>query len=671
MNSLRNTFRSKEFPIFLILSIIAGLVYLPFIRKIGYLNDDWYLMYSAGAKGASVFTQLFSVDRPLRALVMSAAYTIYGADPLWYNLSAFFFRLLSAFGFLWLLMILWPRQIISRMLMALLFLIYPGFLSQLNGIDYQSQMVSLAAAVFSIALTVKMIQANRRITKFSLGLTSGLLAWMYMGLVEYFIGFELIRLACIFLLVARKKDLIGKHITQTIRLWLPALFFLISFLIWRLFIFEAERGATDVGQQLGLIIQSPLTTSLRWLGTLLLDSLDVTILAWGRPISFLFPWITSRNLLLGGIGMSLLTVAILMIGWKRLDKYETKEGSTWLHEALWLGLFWIVAGLLPIILVNRSVDFNSFSRYTLASSFGAAMFLVALISSLSHIYLRRILIAGMVAIASLTHFANSQKAIQITQATNNFWWQVSWRIPHLEKNTTLIANYAVGATDEDYFVWGPANLIYYPDGTKEQYVQPGIYAALLNQGTVINTLNNVGQEYDYRRTIRTYKNYRRLLLLTQPAKLSCVQVIDGRQPEFSKYENASIQTLGPYSNLEYILINNPGSTPPSLVFGSEPEHGWCYFYQKASLARQLKEWEEIQLLGDAVFNQNLAPGDSIEWMPFLQAYAHLGEVERLKEVAPDVIADPYIAQQACRIMGDMNNLTHQVRAVIESHYCVD
>jgi hypothetical protein len=671
MNKVKSFLKSRNFLIVAMLIIVAGLAYLPFVGQFGYFNDDWYLMYAARVKGATVFREIFSIDRPLRTLVMTPAYWLFGQNPLYYNLSAYFFRLIGGIGFYWLLHMLWPRQRAATTSMALLFLIYPGFLSQFNGIDYQSQMVSLAAAVLSLGLTLAAIQSKNKLSKFLLYLLSGLLAYLYIGLVDYFIGFELIRVAIIFLFVAQKERTIGKRIVQTIRMWLPLVMLLIPLIAWRLFFFESERAATDVGLQLGSIVQSPLTTSLRWLSTLFLDSIDVLVLAWGQPLSSLLPWIWTRNLLLLGLGGSAVSAAILLVVLKQVEGPEENEDTNWKIDAIGLGLSSVIAGLIPIILVNRYVDFTFYSRYTLVSSAGAVILLVALISSVEQRILQKAMIVTLVFIASLTHFANSQSAVQITQATRDFWWQVSWRIPQLDKNTTLVANYAVGATEEDYFVWGPANLIYYPDGTNDRYVQPGVYAALLNQDTVNKTLQGEGQVFDNRRTIRTYKNYRRLLVLSQPTANSCVHVIDGEQPEYSSNENALIRIIGPYSKPELALVNEPASTPPQLVFGPEPEHDWCYFYQKASLARQREAWDEIQSIGDEVLNKNLAPGDLIEWMPFLQAYAQQGDIEHLQELAPKVVSDPYVAQQACQILGSLHNVTQPVFDTINAQYCIE
>jgi hypothetical protein len=671
VDKIKSIFLSKDFRTFAVMALVSGLAYLPFVGQFGYFNDDWYLMYAAGAKGASVFREIFSIDRPLRAFVMMPAYNLFGANPLLYNLSALFFRLLSAFGVVCLSKILWPRYRDAGVFVGVLFLIYPGFLSQHNGIDYQSQMVGLAAAVFSLVFTLMVVRKQNKLAKTCLYVCSGLLAILYIGLVEYFIGFELVRLACIFLLSVREKKLFIHRIGYSMLLWIPFFLILTPFMVWRLFFFESQRSATDIGHQLNQVIQSPFVIGLRWLSTLLGDTLDVIILAWVQPLFSLLSWVRSPSSLLFGTFLGVIAVAIICFFSGHQGKENDLEKRSWSKEILWLGLFSVLTGLLPIIIVNRYVDFQFFSRYTLASSLGAVMVWGSIVFLFKQKYIRNIVASLLIFIAVLTHFANAQKAAQITQATRDFWWQVSWRIPQLERNTTLVANYAVGATEEDYFVWGPASLIYYPESTRAEYVQPGVFAALLNQDTVDKILLNEGQEFDNRRTIRTYKNYRRLLVLTQPTVDSCVHVIDGEQPEYATGENASIQIIGPYSSLELILTNEPAHTPPPVVFGPEPEHDWCYYYQAASLARQKGDWTEVVRFGDQAQELGLAPVDLVEWMPFLHAYAYQGDVRHLKELAPKVVSDSYMARQVCHSLRDLQNLTQPVVDVIDLQYCVE
>jgi len=134
---------------FLLLLAVSALVYLPFIQKIGLINDDWYLIFAGKAGGADIFTVVFSSDRPMRAFVMGPAYFLFGDNILFYHLSGYLFRFLSGVCAYWLFQMIWPKNKSANMWIALLFVIYPGFLSQVNPIDYQSQLLSLFLAMLS------------------------------------------------------------------------------------------------------------------------------------------------------------------------------------------------------------------------------------------------------------------------------------------------------------------------------------------------------------------------------------------------------------------------------------------------------------------------------------------------------------------------------------------
>lgn len=194
---------------------------------------------------------------------------------------------------------------------------------------------------------------------------------------------------------------------------------------------------------------------------------------------------------------------------------------------------------------------------------------------------------------------------------------------------------------------------------------------MLNATTVTKVLARERQEYDNRRSIITYKNYRNIVVLTQSDKNSCVHVINGSQPEYSNNEQDSIRLIGSYSEVEHVLVDETPHTPPAIVFGSEPPHDWCYYYQKADLARQRGEWSQVLDMGGQARGQGLEPRDLIEWMPFLQAYAQTGDVERLMELASVVRADTYVSLQACRILGNMPGIPTSVADVIDSQYCLE
>jgi hypothetical protein len=89
-------------------------------------------------------------------------------------------------------------------------------------------------------------------------------------------------------------------------------------------------------------------------------------------------------------------------------------------------------------MVNRDVTFPTFSRYSLVSSVGVSIFLIALLTKVNGRILRGAIAAALIFIAMLTHHANAVKYAQETAMVRTFWWQVSWRIPQFQPRTTLI-----------------------------------------------------------------------------------------------------------------------------------------------------------------------------------------------------------------------------------------
>ncbi len=653
--------------IFLI--VIGALVYLPLINQIGFTHDDWYLMYSAGANGAEVFHEIYSGDRPLRAYVLGPAFELFGQNVLLYNLSAWFFRVISACLFLWLLQMLWRGQARWTMGMAVLYLVYPGFLSQPNGIDYLPQMVSLTLAMLSIVLTAHAYFHRNNIVRWGEIVIAILLGIFYLGLVEYEAGFEAMRLGILFLLASRVANDYRERIIATIKSWIPYSLIVIGFGFWRIFLFDGERKATDVSFQFEGLRLYPFQTAYGWIVQVVQDFFDVTLSAYVIPLSQL----TGHIQRWGGVLAILITGAVIFVFNKMQNNESSSESDRreFFSEAMLLGIVTAVGGLIPIAMVNREVYFPSFSRYALMSSFGVAMILVVVLLQVNGKNLRIFLFAGLLLVSTLTHHANAVKHAQETETINSFWWQVAWRIPQFEKNTTLVANIPGIATEEDYFIWGPASLIYYPKSQNDEFVQPGLFAAVLNPIAVQNILTRQPQEYDNRRGIITYKNYRNVVVLSQPSPDSCVHALNGLQPEYSANDPDSIRVIGFYSELERVLVDKSSHAPPELVFGPEPARGWCFFFQSADLARQRGDWETVIRLGREAQTNGFAPSDLIEWMPFLHAYAVTGDVDRLLELAPQISTEPYIALQVCRNIGGLNGISDTVVEVIDAFYCLE
>lgn len=659
----------------LLIFIIAGIAYLPLVSRLGYLNDDWYLMYDMFVKDPSFFHEIFGIDRPGRALAMIPLFSLFGFNPLWYHLSAFVFRAFGGVFVFWTMRMIWKERNLFALVTGLLFAIYPGFLSMPNAIDYQSHILGLFLATLSVALTVKSMLAADRTQKGMLIAGSVLSGWAYLSQMEYFLGIEALRFALIMVLLWRGQgESIRVKATKIVKVSLPFLLIAAGFLIWRLFFFESERKATDVSLQVTQIFTDPLI-ALWWLNYLIQDFFTVTLVAWNLPVYQLAFSMRLKDMA-AGIAWASLAVAALLYGirWMEEKAQEAEAGSSprVMRETLFVSFLSIAGGLLPVILVNRHVTLPDYSRYTLIASIGAVMLLALLVESIAKRGTQVTVLGVLIAIAVMTHYGNTIRYAYETEATRNFWWQVAWRAPKIEEGVTLLAMYPGSPLAEDYFVWGPANMIYYPEKQSNNPVTVKLPAAVLDGNTVMQVTTNGGVETPLRRGNYLERDFGNVLVMVQSSENSCVRFINGASPELNSYDDGRIVMVARHSQLEAVATDGEIPTVPEHVFGSEPERGWCFYYQQADLARQRGEWEEIPTLLNEALDKGYYPNDPLEWIPFMQAYAMQGNVEEIREMTKLVVLDRYLRLQVCnnmKYLAENETLSSEVNDFITKRIC--
>jgi hypothetical protein len=129
-----------------------------------------------------------------------------------------------------------------------------------------------------------------------------------------------------------------------------------------------------------------------------------------------------------------------------------------------------------------------------------------------------------------------------------------------------------------------------------------------------------------------------LLIHYDPAQSNCLWVIttqDQEEPGLPRL----VKAMSSISNTGRILPQPANQwQPPAELFGPEPKQDWCYFYEKADLARQYQQWDQVAELGDQALQAGYSPDDSRsnaprEWMPFVEAYARLGRWSEAAEIS--------------------------------------
>jgi hypothetical protein len=533
--------------------------------------------------------------------------------------------------------------------------------------------------VLSIALTLQAIRTARPIPKAFAWIGSLLTGWAYIALVDFSFGMEAFRWLCVFLLIQREQPAQSfvRRLVLATRAWGVAGLIPVGFLFWRFFLFQNERTATDVGLQLGALFASPLLTGAWWAARLFQSAVNVAILAWGAPLfqSAFEIGMTelATGLVLAGAAAALLWWASLSLGKLEGEPADEPSRGSWQLEAIGVGLIGVVAGVLPIVVANRYVSFGGYSHYALPASLASAAAAVGVISLIQSRGVRLSLASMLVFLAVLTHYTGSLQILNEERIIANFWQQVVWRAPGIEAGTTLVVSYPSISYAEDVdAAAGPANFLYFPEQTNQI---PAVYplVALPQMGYATKDVIGGGtRSYGYRTHVGEIDT-RDILVISQPAANACVRVIDGRSPRYSEDDSDQILLLGQYSDLQNILTDARSPRPAEFIFGPEPEHTWCYYYQQAELAVQVGDWEKIVQIGDQIKQLRLTPNDRIEWAPFLQAYAFTGNEKEFKAAAIKMDSSPFARREACRSLRGMQAagvvFSPRIQSLLEERLC--
>jgi hypothetical protein len=267
------------------------------------------------------------------------------------------------------------------------------------------------------------------------------------------------------------------------------------------------------------------------------------------------------------------------------------------------------------------------------------------------------LLAGLVGLAVLAHHGLAAQAVREEKTISDFWWQVVWRAAAIRPGTTLVVTYpGIPYAEGNDVVWGPANFIYFPEKQNRTPVTILISASRIEADSMLEIIKG---NRSFEKTDLVIKNisidydYKNLLILSQPSEGSCMHAIDARWPDISIYDQPLLHASFQNSKIENIDPRGESSVPPAYAFGSELPHEWCYYYQKADLARQMGDWKQVARLGDQAQKLGYHPNDQVEWMPFLQAYAFLGDQKQVKVVSTRINTEPFYKQQACMNLSAM------------------
>lgn len=635
-----NSLRSQRFLQFFLL-LITFFSYGVFAFQQGFHWDDWGFAWLIRTLGKPGLFDYFSTNRPFLAYVYSVTTFLFGTNPIAWQIFSLVMRWFTSVSLLWVLRTIWPEHKRETFFVAVFFLVYPGFNQQAIAITYSHFFLAQTLLFTSMGLMFIFARQPRRF--WWTGLLGVLLSAFNLFSTEYFFGLELLRPFLLWLGLRTQWPNRKPHLKHIVFTYLPFFLTMLGYLYWRSFI-------------LGFYLYQPeLVTTLGSSPASRLGTLPMTIWeqwqvaswgAWGQV--FQFPDFSRYSPL--STLVYIVVILLTGIGLYKIPKhFKASYHSNWQFSAEWIviGLLAILFAGIPFLVTDLPLRLNfPNSRFTLPFALGVAFLLIALLELLPFWNYKVLFASLLAALAVGAQFNNGYLWREDWQLQKSFFWQMSWRIPDLQRGSILLSSDTPFDYSSDNSLTFPLNWIYSPENrtTKMDYAYYFVSVRLGNELEALKPGLPVHQNY----LAATFDSTSDQVIAVHFSPPGCFRVLHpvydrdlpltpGTGEVADHWLEAGVSIL-PRTAAKALALSNPKQISPTNVaalpsiFGLEPTHTWCYYFEKADLARQAEDWTQVAEIGDQAFSIPYYPDDVSEYLPFVEAYARTGRWEAARDL---------------------------------------
>jgi hypothetical protein len=596
-----------------VLSIAACIVAFGlFIPVLGFYWDDWpTIFYTFNDRTAQLINH-FSYDRPFSVWAYWLVGRL-GTAPVTWHVAALALRLACVAMLAWALKPLWPRQARLISLIALVFAIYPGYYLQPSSVIFLPHIASLALFLFSLGAMGRAAREPERYWQYTIVGVLAALAQVFT--VEYYAGLELLRPLYLWLLFANAGD--GRpRLAALAKQYAPYFLVFVAWVAWRMFLLELPVEPYPVVFATELRT-APLSALFNMTQTALTDLVYTFALTWAQLVAPLWQIASSVDL---AITLATLAIAAGLFAVLRHQLQPTDPRVA--KQGLLLGAAAFILGMFPIWAIGETIaqgDYNL--RYILVGMAGAAIFVVSLLALLRRPQWLAAAISILAALAIGSHLRTTEEFRGYWQEQRAFIWQLAWRAPGFQPSTALVSFAPAAAQLRDPMTGNALNVAY---PTAGQPPSIGLWNFELSRTATVEALE-AGEDLtnDYRGLTFTTGSADDLVFYFLPEN-GCLWMLSPLDVH-NEYLPAEHRQLVARSNLANVLPASTPGFPPQHVFGAEPQRGWCYYFEKASLAAQQGDWASVYSLTAEADSLGLSPNNGIEWLPLLSAHLATGD----------------------------------------------
>ncbi|MGE5252226.1 MAG: hypothetical protein ACM3QS_18640 [Bacteroidota bacterium] len=580
---------------------------------LGFYQDDWHFIYYAN-QGLSKVWELSAYDnRPFASWPYIAGFALLGFRPFAWQVIGIVLRWLTAFAFWLFFRALWPRHSRLVIIPALLFVLYPLYTLQPMAVTYITHWVCYLLYALSLWLMVLAARDPRRL--WPLLALSVVLDGIQLFTIEYFNGVELLRPVILWMALAGRDESRRSRLAATALTWLPYLLVLAGFIFWRGFIFQSPAQDNNAPTVLRDLFAAPVPTVAYLASAVLKDSLLILPGAWAATVS---PALVD----ISPAGLGILLVSVLAFGgaYLYLRRIEPDERSgAPAREMLLLGALGVLLGPVPAWVTRQPLyDTNPLwnSRLGMASMFGAALAITALVEGVIRTRAQRALVYSLLLALAAGFLLRSENSYRHAwEAQVSFLNQLAWRAPGIQPGTAVISEGEVLPLMGDYPTAFAINMIYQQERPSQARVW---YFPTYGDGPIAERLATGGP-------LRAVKFSTRfegeagdsIAFWYDPSISACLHVLtplDAGSRLYSDYLQAAARRSAVGRILSEPALNTKIFSQALRV----PET-WCTYFEKAELAEQSGDWQAVLRLWGQAKERGLEPSHGAEYLPFLRA----------------------------------------------------
>lgn len=655
----------KPWTVPLALAVACALSFALLIPSLGFYWDDWPFLVTARLQGPQGFYEFFKLDRPTTHYSYLILMPILGTNPVGWQVFTLALRWLTAVLVWWTIRRLWPNDSSMAAWAALIFAIHPIFRQQPIAMTYHQLWMEYALYVLSIGGMISAIRSPRRYWTWTILALAGM-SLNYL-ISEYFLGVELLRplIAGVALWPVIRNASIARKIKAVFLHWLPYFLVLLAYLTWRFIFMDLPGEDRNAPQMLAAMLANPLSAGKELLQMALQDFIYITAASWYETFKPDIIDLTSRfnlaTLVLTAICTALSAGFFYFFDRRRADEHTPALQSA--KTAALLGLLLVLVAPLPGWVTGRQVTVGAFSdRLAVPAMLGASLMIAGGVAWLIRGRLQQILLISLLVGLSAgqnLRVANDYRWARIQ--TNRLYWQLYWRAPGLQPQTAVMSEGEILSKMGLYSTASGLNLVYADASPTGQL--PYWYFAISREfgHRMPELLAGIPLDKTFRQF--TYQgDSRNSLVVYFESQGDCLRVLTAEDAKDPALTPLMVQAL-PISNLSRIQSEPvPGHQPLPEIFGAEPERGWCYLYQKADLARQEHDWQQVVALGKQAGEQGYSLQNSQsntpqEWIPFIEGYAHTGDwPDAVKLTQAVVEKEPKMAPRLCDVWNELENI---------------